>query len=219
MLRLIEKDAWAFDPVIVATVDRDTLGAALAETGVSQRHGPDTAAWQRIAQAMIRPEAPQSFRDVIDTGQVEYAALLQALNAVDSSGEPWFPLLRGPKISLVWIRMLAEPGGADISGLDAMPVAVDAQVRKVTEYLGVTGTHGLPLASVRSVIQATWQTGADVSVGPKRLAGTAAALDPAVWFLGKWGCTYCEAAGARSPIATVCSGCRFDSLFHRGADA
>ena len=218
MLRLIERHAWTLDPATVATADRDTLGGALAESGVSQRHGPDTAAWQRIMQAMVRPEAPQAFRDVIDTGQGRYEELLEALSRVDSSGEPWFPLLRGPKISLVWIRMLVEPGGAEISGLNAMPIAVDAQVRKVTEYLGVTDTRGWPLARARSVIQAAWHSGADASVGPKRLAGTPAALDPAVWFLGKWGCTHCEAAGARSPVATVCSGCRYDSLSHVWVD-
>lgn len=219
VLRLIDKHAWALDPAIVATVDRNTLGAALAETGVSQRHRPDTGAWQRIAQAMIRPEAPLAFREVIETGKGEYAALLKSLQAVDSSGMPWLPLLRGPKISLVLIRMLAEPGNADIVGLDAIPVAVDAQVRKVTEYLGVTGTRGLPLPSVRSTIQAAWQTAADASVGPKRLAGTAGALDPAIWFLGKWGCTYCEAARAKSPVTAVCSDCRLDSLLGRRTNA
>lgn len=219
VLRLVEKHPWALDPVTVASANRNRLGAALAETGVSQRHGPDTRAWQRIAAAMIRPEAPQAFREVIDTGQGTYTALLEALSAVGSSGEPWFPLLRGPKISLVWIRMLAEPGGANISGLNAMPVAVDAHVRKVTEYLGVTCTGGQSLASARSTIKAAWQAAADAAVGPTHLAGTAAALDPAIWFLGKWGCTYCEAEGARSPIAAVCSECRFESVFRGGMDA
>ena len=31
------------------------------------------------------------------------------------------------------------------------------------------------------------------------IANTAAALDPALWFFGKWGCTRCEQAGRLPP--------------------
>ena len=61
----------------------------------------------------------------------------------------------------IWVRMLAYPGGAVIEGLDAMTVAVDVQVRKVTEYLGVTDTSALELDDARPRIQSAWAT--DVS--------------------------------------------------------
>jgi hypothetical protein len=101
----------------------------------------------------------------------------------------------------MWVRMLAHPGGAAITSLEVLPVAVDVQVRKVTEYLGVTATEGLDLEAARPLIQGAWQ--ADVrkagAVGPPGLDGTAAALDPALWFYGKW--------GARTASALVVS-CR-----------
>ncbi len=111
----------------------------------------------------------------------------------------------------MWVRMLAVPGSAHITSLDTLPVAVDVQVRKVTEYLGAATTAGLDLEAVRGRIQRAWQTGveAGTSVGPDQLHGTAAALDPALWFWGKWGCSFCERAGRRVPIAEPCRSCQF----------
>ncbi len=111
----------------------------------------------------------------------------------------------------MWVRMLAEPGSASITSLDALPVAVDVQVRKVTENLGLTATAGWDLERARPVIQDAWAADltAEGAEGPPALAGTAAALDPALWFFGKWGCTRCEQAGQLMPIAEVCDLCTF----------
>jgi hypothetical protein len=107
--------------------------------------------------------------------------------------------------------MLAHPGRAQIISIEILPVAVDVQVRKVTEYLGVTDTGDLDLDSARPIIQAAWErdVAENGSSGPPPLEGSAAALDPALWFWGKWGCTRCERARRRMPIAAPCAGCCF----------
>lgn len=114
----------------------------------------------------------------------------------------------------MWVRMLAYPGGAEITSLEVLPVAVDVQVWKVTEYLGITETYGQDLERVRGLIQDVWAE--DVrqhgTVGPEPLTNTAGALDPAIWFFGKWGCTRCDQAKRRIPISTICQECRFDTL-------
>ena len=119
-------------------------------------------------------------------------------------------MIRGPKIGPLWVRMLAYPGGATLSSLATLPVAVDVQVRRVTESLGLTATAGMDLEQARPIIQQAWtknvaQHGA---AGPGLLAGTCAALDPALWFFGKYGCSYCESVAAKTPITTVCSHCQ-----------
>ena len=50
------------------------------------------------------------------------------------------------------------------------------------------------------------------TTGPAPLAGPPAALDPALWFYGKWGCTRCEQRGHPEPISPLCQACRFDEL-------
>mgnify|MGYP001376636746 CR=1 FL=1 len=119
--------------------------------------------------------------------QCRYQALRTGLSRRLSSGQSWFPLLRGPKISVLWVRMLVDPGGATISGIESLPVAVDVQIRKVSEYLGITDTGGLRLETARPIIQSAWSDLQAEAVGPPSLAGTAAALDPAIWFSGSGG--------------------------------
>jgi hypothetical protein len=105
--------------------------------------------------------------------------------------------------------MLAQPGGALISSIEAIPVAVDVQVRRVSERLGVAETSTLDLDTARPLIQTAWND--DVTrggtAGPPGLENTAAALDPALWFMGKWGCSFCEQRGAPYPIINACRLC------------
>jgi hypothetical protein len=201
---------WAFEPSEVARRPIHELSAALRAYGVSQRHHEDLFAWRVIAESLAEERAPVA-RAAIYDGRADAIDLFAELQGVHADGTPLFPLLRGPKIGALWIRLLAHPGGAAISSLALVPVAVDVQVRKVTEYLGVTDTAGRDLDDVREVIQRTWTRDVELhgSAGPDGLANTAGALDPALWFYGKWGCTVCERAGERIPISVICADCRF----------
>ncbi len=206
---LVLRETWIADPEIVSSLSSERLAGLLARAGVSQRHGPDCEAWQRIATALVDPRAPAAVRHAVFEGEGEAEELRAALDAKDPSGEPWFPLLRGPKISVMWVRMLTWPGGARIRGLETLPVAVDVQVRRVSERLGVAATAGLDIAEARSPIQRAWRQGIEMARGPERLQRTAAALDPALWFWGKWGCGLCEREGRRVPFGRACVACRF----------
>ena len=148
---------------------------------------------------------------MIDQGSGDARELLEDLQSRDHASLPRFPMLRGPKIGPMWVRMIAEPGGARIDRMDTIPVAVDVQVRRATENLGVTDTRGLPLkAATKWVIQSAWHVAvADAKIdGPPGITGTCAALDPALWFFGKYGCSHCERVGRRVPIGRACGHCQ-----------
>jgi hypothetical protein len=197
---LVLKVPWVFRPGEVVAHSFGELLEVLAKHRVSQRHGSDGAAWRIIAELLAHPSQAPAMHAAIYDGIGDARLLLAELAAPTPRG-PRVPLLSGPKIAPMWIRMLAVPGGAVISSLAELPVAVDVQVRKVSEYLGVVNTRGRPLEQVRGLIQRTWRE--DVrqygTEGPPALAGTAAALDPALWFYGKWGCTICEVTGRQLP--------------------
>lgn len=207
---LFKSQSWVFQPLEAIARPLFHLRDALATSGVSQRHGPDSAAWRLILEALASDDSPAAVRRAIADGEGDARELLQAASATRSSGQPWFPFLGGPKISAMWVRMLADPGEAKISNIGVLPVAVDVQVRKVTEYLGLTQTAGRPLEAVRREIQDVWMATAPAAVGPPALVGTSAALDPAIWFFGSLGCTQCERARKRVPISSVCANCRYE---------
>jgi hypothetical protein len=151
----------------------------------------------------------------IEDGEGDAHELLLEVQRVRGDGKPLFPLLRGPKIRTVWVRILAFPGAARISSLETLPVAVDVQVRKITEYLGLTATRGLEFNTARDAVQRVWaeDVRAHGAEGPPGLEDTNSALDPALWFWAKWGCTRCERANMRLPISPICDLCQFDRLW------
>jgi len=174
----------------------------------SQRHRPDSNAWHQIGKSLSSgPKSPVV--RVIEAGSGEAQELLRDVKSRDDNGRARFPMLRGPKIGPMWVRMMANPGGAVIDRIETIPVAVDVQVRKATENLGVAPTRGLPLLKAQPVIQRTWQSAvsdADIA-GPAGIKGTCAALDPALWFFGKHGCGHCGKAGQQVSFGRACDFC------------
>ena len=208
-VELFESHPEVFDPAQVLSMPANRVSELLSESGVSQRHGPDAGAWHSIAGSLV--SGAGSVCRVVDSGVGDARELLEDLQSHDRAGRPRYPMLRGPKIGPMWVRIMANPGGATIERIDTIPVAVDVQVRRATENLGVTDTRGLRLDEAKHVIQAAWHTAVRAARigGPSGIAGTCAALDPSLWFLGKYGCSQCEKIGQREPVSRACENCRF----------
>ena len=197
-----------FEPTRVALMRLSDLREVLSSAKVSQRHDTDTDAWRRIAVSLVDETGPA--RRVIEEGQGDARELLADVRST-RGGRARFPLLRGPKIAPLWVRIMAAPGGAAISHMETIPVAVDVHVRRVTENLGVTDTRGLTLGrDVKHRIQSAWQEAASIADfgGPPQIAGTCAALDPALWLFGARGCSFCEKHHRRIPISKACDSCQ-----------
>jgi hypothetical protein len=143
-------------------------------------------------------------------------------------GVALFPLLRGPKIRAMWVRMLVCPGHAvNITDLAALPVAVDTHVHRVTYYLRMPPYNVVPhppyadggviSGRLRFAISSGWQLdirayGAIAPPECPALANTAGALDPALWFVGKHGCKKCHDQQRWIPIHSpgFCDACRLN---------
>jgi hypothetical protein len=210
--RLHTQNRWAGIPAEAVGRSLTDLADALKQSGVSQRHLMDSAAWRRIAESLtVLLQSPVT--RVVHAGSGTATEILEGLQAKTSAGTARFPFLAGPKVGPMWLRMMVVPGGARVAGLKVVPVAVDVQVRRVTENLGVTDTRGRKIELIRQTIQDEWQIRAQREGvdGPSPLRNTCAALDPALWYFGRVGCSYCEDAGHRIPISPVCSACRLPS--------
>ena len=109
----------------------------------------------------------------------------------------------------MWIRIMVYPGGSRVTNMNIIPVAVDVQVRRVTEYLGVTDTLGLALEDARGQIQNAWiaRVADEGAEGPGGLAGYVRSASIPALVLRRVGCSWCELRNRRVPIATVCTGC------------
>ena len=213
-VKLFERRPEVFRPDDILTMSIGTVTALLREAGVSQRHGPDSEAWRRIGCSLASGSG--SVCRVVDTGVGDAAELRKDLRSCDRAGQPRYPMLCGPKLGPMWVRIMANPGGAKIACIESIPVAVDVQVRRATENLGVSDTMGLEIRKAKPVIQDAWRRAAVFANigGPPGISGTCAALDPALWFFGKHGCSHCEQVRQRSPISSACHSCRYPVSLH-----
>lgn len=200
-----------FEPSEASAIPITELRELLSRYGVSQRHREDTSAWSAIAGSLATGGNPVSC--VVDEGFGDAKELLSYLPTL-YEGRPRFPLLKGPKIGPMWVRMLAAPGKAEIDNLDIIPIAVDTHVKRVTENLGVSATQGMAIEDAKPAIQSAWRDAiaATVISGPPGIADTCAALDPALWTFGKYGCSHCEKVGKLMPISNACDHCQLRNL-------
>ena len=193
-----------FRPQHVSQLPIGDLKGVLAEFGVSQHHRPDSSAWAVIARSLVNRNDPVT-RAVYD-GKGDAQEILNCLQS-KNHGKANFPHLRGAKIGPVWIRMLVAPGDAKIENMHVIPVAVDVHVARVTKNLIPT------VAKDRESVQRAWHQAvlnAEIS-GPEGLSNTSAALDPALWTFGKYGCSYCENQGRAFPISAACEQCALNT--------
>ena len=197
-----------FEPSEAIKIPLDRLESLLRKSRVSRYHAQDSKAWHVISGSLALEDSP--VRRVIDSGLGDAEELLKSLKGRDEMGRSKFPLLRGPKIGPMWVRIMADPGGAEIERIEKVPVAVDVQVRRATENLGIANTRGLKLRKAKPIIQrACYEAVAKTDIGgPDRIAGTSAALDPVLWFYGKYGCSHCERAGRKMHISRACKYCQ-----------
>ena len=207
--KLYEAHPEVFEPAVVSAMPVSDLRQLLSDFRVSQRHGPDTESWYTIATT-LSTEKDCPVHRVIADGVGDAPELLTDLRR-NAGKKPRFPMLRGPKIGPMWARMMAAPGNAQIDRINTLPVAVDVQVRRVTENLGITATRGMDIEDSRHTIQQAWQDAVAFAAigGPKGIADTCAALDPALWLFGKHGCAHCEKAGSQIPISQACDSCQY----------
>ncbi len=193
-----------FDPAAVSRMPLDALRDELKRSRVSQRHGVDSNAWRRTAENLHAHAGHDAVARLVETGEGD------AVDALRDLVRCGYLNLRGPKISRMWVRMMAYPGGARVARMDSVPVAVDVHVRRVSENLGVAETRGMALDAARPLIQQAWRVAtarADFG-GPPGIENTSAALDPALWWFGQNGCSPCERQGYRTPLSPACDSCR-----------
>lgn len=156
--KLFAENRKLFKPEEIRKMEIKDIQENLQENEIGRWHEPDAKAWHTIGCTLAKKtERSNPVWCVIATGAGDAKELLRDLWRTDDNDKARFPSLRGPKISQMWVRMMADPGGARIDNLDWIRVAVDTHVRHVTEKLGVTDTEDMSLDVARGEIQSAWK--------------------------------------------------------------
>ena len=207
--KLFQAHPHLFEPSVVSALPLPSLRKLLSDYGVSQRHGPDSGAWRTIAQS-LSDDSSSPVTQAIDQGVGQAGELLRDLQS-KIEGRYRFPMLRGPRIGPMWVKLMADRGNTRIDDMDVIPVSVDVHVRRVTENLLITDSRDLPTSEATPKIQEAWRQAVAAAQigGPPGIAGTCAAMDSALWFFGRHGCSHCNTVGRQVPISHACDYCHF----------
>ena len=200
--KMIESEPHFFDPAYVSDVPLERLREVLSRARV-RRFSRDPYWWLTIARNLHAGD--DAVARVVEHGTGDAVELLEDRCS--------YPLLRGPKLGPMWIRIIVAPGGAKVENMDEVPVAVDPHVRRVTQNLGVTDTGRLSMEKAKPIIRCAWKSAVEGTCfgGPPEIAGTCAALDPALWSFGKYGCSHCNSKKVNQPmpIGEACNSCQW----------
>lgn len=208
-LELYESHPDVFDPLALFKISVDELTVLMNESNVSHKNEQDPQAWLDIAQTIaLESHCPVS--RVIYGKTVDAKNLKRDLDMRSDDGRNRFPLLSGRKTGLIWIRMLANPGGAKIAHLDRLPVMVDSYVSRATENLGMAKKDNLDHTQDAAYIQSVWQSAVSSAEfeAPEGLRNTCAGLSPALSFFSRYGCGHCAKAGVPVRIGIACNHCK-----------
>jgi len=208
-LDLYESHPAVFDPLELLATSLQNLSERLSDFKVTQNKEQDPQAWLTIAQTIALESSCPVSRIIYDKS-VDARQLMKDLVRRDEQNKSRFPLLSGTKTSLNWIRLLARPGLANVTHLDALPISVDAHVSRATHNLGMVKEEKMNSSNNSEYIQSVWRSAmANIQVeDPDTFQSTCAGLDPALAFLGRYGCGHCEKVGQPERMSLACNHCR-----------
>lgn len=194
---------YLFDPVRVSETGLVKLVRDMQRFGLSRKPNQDAHTWQQVCTTLaVHFEGRVGL--LLQEAGFDALRLLALIRRSWSAGG--FPFLKGPKISLLWVRMLHDNCGVELHRIGLVPLPVDVHTAQATLQIGCVRSGGWqgPMSELREAVQAVWREACSDQVGeayPLR-------MDKPLWLLSRQGCRKtttwpCEFL-SRCPVAEYC---------------
>jgi len=193
---------YLYEPAILFEKGLTQARKDMAHTGLSRKSQKDPYLWYTVAITFLKKYRGDP-RNFLKDCQYHAPAILGRLRS-DTHEErnrqvPDFPYLRGPKIGCLWIRMLRDNVGIEMTGLEEVPIPVDVHVLRASVCSGViTGNYNGPIGPVFDEIRTVWKEAVKPFRRDDGRQMTALDLDEPLWHLSKYGCSGHKGTGNSS---------------------
>lgn len=192
---------YLFDPTAVARTGMLQIVADMQRFHLTKKPEKDAQIWQTIS-CTLTSHFEGRVGNLIGAAKTDAGALLKLISTrPHASG---FPFLKGPKIGPLWVRMLHDNCGVQLTGLADIPIPVDVHTAQATLQIGAVRAEGWKgtMLDLRKAVQAVWReavTGTETY--PLR-------LDEPLWHLSRIGCRKLsgarQACRGRCPVGAEC---------------
>lgn len=175
---------WVFYPADVLARPHEDLIQTLQTYGLSQRYLRDASFWERICRTLTeRYDGKVSV--LVASAHHDAEKLLELVVRSYRVGKKEvydFPSLRGPKISPMWVRILADTCHVRLQNLESVPLPVDVHTAQATLQLGLLkGDDRGKRDDLRRDVQLLWREVVPAGSFPLQLDGP-------LWLLSERGC-------------------------------
>ncbi|MCH9053332.1 MAG: hypothetical protein IIA72_20115 [Proteobacteria bacterium] len=193
-------EAWAdaslrylYEPQNVVAAGYQKVEHDLKLCGISRKTRRDADAWFTISRTLAEKWKGDPRRFLGDCGN-DAPTILRRLtrdnHLEDDRRRPDFPLLRGPKIGPLWVRMLRDNAGITLSALAEVPIPVDVHILRATLCTGVL--HGDFAGSTNEIFERVRRAWRDATHGlslTDEQPMVSMDVDAALWTLSRLGCS------------------------------
>lgn len=147
---------YVFDPARAAHTGLNRLVDDLVRHKLAKKPARDVQTWQAIAATLVRHFDGQVTR-LLHRAEWDALRLLWMINS--PRYVPGFPYLKGPKTSVLWVRLLHDHCGCKLRLLSQVPLPVDAHTAHATLQTGCVDwdTYRGPMAPLRDAVQTVWR--------------------------------------------------------------
>ena len=198
---------YLFDPAAVHAAVPADIRRDMTKYGLSKKPSKDANIWRTVAVSFLKKWGgdPRNFlKDCGGDATVVIERLRSDTHPQRERLVPDFPYLRGKKIGPLWVRMLRDNVGIEMSRLNEIPIPVDVHIARATLATGVVrGSYAGSVEEAFVFIRQAWFE----SVCGLRVEGRdmqALDVDEPLWHLSRFGCTHRDKISGECPHIDAC---------------
>lgn len=204
---------YLFDPKSLYKTSQEKQIKDLQKHNLSKRQNQDQWIWSTVGVTFYKKWAGDPRNFLRDCGWDATKILERLRNDTHqwgSKSKADYPFLRGPKIGLLWLRMLRDNVGLEeLKNLGEVPIPVDRHVARATLATGVIkGTFEGDLEDLFQHIRRAWFKSVE-GLEAKNRPMTALDVDEPFWHLSKYGCTKRNKRTGECSVSETCEAGEF----------
>ena len=119
---------WVLEPAVVAYKSSEEIAALPVFSGKTAAR-----AWWQISRG-IQGRYQGNWQSLFAECEQDAGKILAYL----AKNKATFPVLSGPKVSVIWVDLLSRIGGVELSGCEALRVTIPANLRKSAAQFAIS---------------------------------------------------------------------------------
>jgi len=181
-----KRTRWLFYPKDLVNRTFDEIVETMRIHRLSKKPRKDAEIWLKVSKSIFEIYDSNPLNII---KECDYDALKVYNKKFDQKFKRSFPYFSGDKIFPLWIRMLHDNVGIELTNLDKIPIPVDVHVARATFTTGcLKGRYIGTISNIAPKINDAWDK--TIALVQHTKLRYKLQMDEPLWHLSKYGCTF-----------------------------